>query len=52
MSMSSGAVHFLAILCFSMAVLMAIGSIVVDAYCESPNAPGPHEGGSCTPAAG
>lgn len=33
MSMRSGAVHYLAVLCFLMVVLMAIGSVAVDA-CE------------------
>ncbi|RCV04904.1 hypothetical protein SETIT_1G038800v2 [Setaria italica] len=48
MSMRSGAVHYLAVLCFLMVVLMAIGSVAVDAsYCESPNPPRSRRLGRC-----
>ncbi|KAF8691506.1 hypothetical protein HU200_040652 [Digitaria exilis] len=62
MSMRSRASHFLVLLCFWMAVMMAIGAVTVAAadsnYCESPDPPSPRPprklfagmpGGRCPP---
>ncbi|KAL6630064.1 hypothetical protein ACP70R_029829 [Stipagrostis hirtigluma subsp. patula] len=52
MSLRSGTLHFVALLCLWTTILMAAGSIVAAEYCESPNPPRQGSPGGCPPASG